>query len=231
VDSTRAEKILRLASVIKPIYDKHRQQIQEMKASHQHWNSPDFIWEALLLSFSTMGSARGFALFRDEKFHGPVRYAQLLRLSPSERKVVLHRCLKEAGVRWFDQKTTRLIENFERIQRDGGPEAVKRELCSHEGRELKMKFLRTFKGIGEKYARNMMMDVYHEDFRNSIAIDDRLNKAMKAVGLSFNGQDYREAEEFFLEVAQIAGLENGWELDRLIFNHLPEVLEAIKNSK
>jgi hypothetical protein len=59
-----------------------------------------------------------------------------------------------------------------------------------------------------------MMDVYHEDFRDSIAVDARIKKVSAAHGLSFGA--YAEEEDFYLNVARKAGL-NGLELDRLMF--------------
>ena len=66
----------------------------------------------------------------------------------------------------------------------------------------------------------MMMDVYHEDFRSSVALDSRIMGISDGLGLSF--ASYEEHEAFYLEVARLAGL-NGWELDRLLFNFLSEV--------
>jgi hypothetical protein len=80
--------------------------------------------------------------------------------------------------------------------------------------------LKKFPGIGDKYARNIMMDVYHPDFRDSIAVDARINAISNALGLSF--ASYRDHEAFYLDVAKEAGL-NGWELDRLLFNFRTEV--------
>jgi len=84
--------------------------------------------------------------------------------------------------------------------------------------------LDAFPGIGPKYARNIMMDVYHEDFRDSIAVDSRLKKISKTLNLKFD--TYQEEEQFFLGAAHEASLE-GWELDRLIYNHLEEFLELL----
>jgi hypothetical protein len=68
-------------------------------------------------------------------------------------------------------------------------------------------------------------DVYHEDFRNSIAIDARIKAVSETLGLSFS--TYVEHEDFYLSVAKAAGL-NGWELDRLIFNFKAEFLALVK---
>ena len=70
-----------------------------------------------------------------------------------------------------------------------------------------------------------MMDVYHEDFRNSIAIDVRVKKISENLGLNFN--KYQEHENFFLDAAREANL-NGWELDRLMYNFTDDFLREIE---
>jgi endonuclease III len=69
-------------------------------------------------------------------------------------------------------------------------------LLTQPGREAKIRFLQTFPGIGPKYARNIMMDVYHEDFRNSIALDVRIKAISDSLGLSFSS--YADHESFYL---------------------------------
>jgi endonuclease III len=68
----------------------------------------------------------------------------------------------------------------------GGPLAAKRALLHQPGRDGKIRWLKELPGIGDKYARTIMMDVYHEDFRNSIAIDARIKEVSGTIGLSFN---------------------------------------------
>jgi len=69
--------------------------------------------------------------------------------------------------------------------------------------------------------RNIMMDVYHEDFRYSIAIDDRIKKILNS--WNYEIRNYDEAEQFLLEIAERAKL-NGWELDRLMYNFKDEFI-------
>jgi endonuclease III len=129
-----------------------------------------------------------------------------------------------AGVRWATKKVPLLLENFQMIVDAGGPGSVKRHLDREIGCDAKIKFLRKFRGVGPKYARNMMMDVYHPDFWESIAVDTRVQKVLDALGLPF--RDYNEKEKFLLEVAHEAGL-NGWQLDRLLYNSNDAVLAAL----
>jgi hypothetical protein len=224
-DTGEAER--RLASVIPALYDKHRAELDKWKAEGAaRWNQPDWIWESLLLALSTMGNARGVELVDNPKLHDPIRYKSLLRCARDQRLARLRRSLKDAKkVRWPDKKTQWLAENFERIRADGGPGAVKQALEESPGREGKIAFLRSFRGIAEKYSRDMLMDVYHPDFRESIALDVRVKNVSKALGLQFANNYYAE-EEFFRSVANCAHI-NGWELDRLLFNFNREVLHEL----
>ena len=57
------------------------------------------------------------------------------------------------------RKTEWLIENYDRIVTDGGPGPRKRALEACPGREAKIRFMKSFRGIGDKYARNLLMDI------------------------------------------------------------------------
>jgi hypothetical protein len=167
-------------------------------------------------------------LITQPELHDPVRYSRLKELPTDDaRAAVIEDCLTRAKVRFAVQKTARLVQNFSRIEQEGGPVEVKRKLNSLPGSAAKIKYLCSFQGIGPKYSRNLMMDVYHEDFRDSIAVDSRLKKVLEALGLPFDDRDYNRSEEFFLLAAREAGL-NGWEMDRLLFSYLDQVLEALK---
>ena len=81
-------------------------------------------------------------------------------------------------------------------------------------------------GIGEKYARNIWLDVYHPDFHNNVAIDDRIKKITQALGYSFG--NYQDHEKFYLDIARESGI-NGWELDRLLYNYTDYFLQGLNN--
>ena len=106
----------------------------------------------------------------------------------------------------------------------GGLKKAKNKLFKEEGREAKINFLKRFTGIGDKYARNIMMDAYHDDFRYSIAVDLRIKEISKSWGLSF--ANYIDHEDFYLELAKKTKI-NGWELDRLMYNFKKEFLHLL----
>jgi thermostable 8-oxoguanine DNA glycosylase len=197
------------------------------KQRQDQWDRDDFIWEALLISMATMGNSRGAQLVEEERHHQRVRWDRLVNCSPNERERELANALASAKVRMPQKKAAWLAKNFERIDRDGGPKMVKSMLSQCQGRDAKIQFLYSFDGIGPKYARNMLMDVYHPDFRESIAIDERIKKISSTLRLSF--RKYSDAERFYLDVAHRAGL-NGWELDRLLYGYTDHVVEALNQS-
>lgn len=64
-----------------------------------------------------------------------------------------------------------LNANYVRVHALGGPPSARAELLACTDAAGMVTWWRTFAGIGEKYARNVMMDVYYPEFRGSIAVD------------------------------------------------------------
>lgn len=211
----------RLVAVVRTLAEEKRVELESHKEGASGLNRADFIWHYLLQSFSTMGRAAGwYGLIGNQANYERVTYPVLAALSAEARAQQIRQVCRDAGIRMPDKKADYIIGCFDYVQRLGGPEAAKFQLLAEPGREAKIRFLRTFPGIGPKYARNIMMDVYHEDFRDSIALDVRILAISTALGLSF--PSYAAHEQFYLGVAREAGL-NGWELDRLLFNFRPIV--------
>jgi hypothetical protein len=211
----------RLVAVVRTLAAEKRTELEQLKQEHSGLARPDFIWHYLLQSFSTMGRASGWhGLIGNKNNYQRITYKVLTALAPEARRTQVRQVCIAAKVRMPDLKADYILRCFEYVKQLGGPEAAKAKLLTQPGREAKIRFLQTFPGIGPKYARNIMMDVYHEDFRNSIALDVRIKAISDALGLSFSS--YAEHESFYLTVAREAGI-NGWELDRLLFNFREEV--------
>ncbi len=211
----------RLIAVVRTLAAEKRSELERLKQEYSGLARPDFIWHYLLQSFSTMGRASGWhGLIGNKENYQRITYNVLAALAPEARKTQVRQVCLAAKVRMPDRKSDYILQCFDYIRQLGGPEAAKANLFAQPGREAKIRFLQTFPGIGPKYARNIMMDVYHEDFRDSIALDVRIKAISDAIGLSFSS--YAEHESFYLTIAREAGI-NGWELDRLLFNFREEV--------
>src|SRR5438552_1926486 len=115
--------------------------------------------------------------------HAKVRFDVLSNLPVRDRRKTLHETLHAAKVRMPDRKASWLAQNFKTIVRMGGVLKAKEALLAKAGRDNKMDFLmKSFEGVGPKYARNIMMDVYDDDFRESIAVDERIKKVSTRLG-------------------------------------------------
>lgn len=220
MDLHLAEK--RLRDIVRQVSAENRAELDRHKTNHADISRPDFLWHYLLQSFATMGRSGGWnGLIGNRANHNRVTYLALTTLPDLDRRPVARDVCRDAKVRMPNRKGDFIVGCFYRIRDMGGPESAKSQLLARPGRQAKICWLKSMPGIGDKYARNIMMDVYHEDFRESIAVDARIKSVSKVLGLSF--PSYSEHEHFYLNVAHQAGL-NGWELDRLLYNFLPDVL-------
>ncbi len=160
----------RFVSVVRTISVEKRDELERFKQEYSGLSRPDFIWHYLLQSFSTMGRAAGwYGLIENKSNYNRVTYNVLSGLTPENRRTQVRQVCREAGIRMPDKKAEYILGCFDHVKRLGGLKSTKAKLLAQPGREAKIRFLQTFPGIGPKYARNIMMDVYHEDFRDSIA--------------------------------------------------------------
>ena len=217
----------RLVEVAKSLSKENRDWLEESKAGQAQLERPDFIWHFLLQSFATMGNVMGWELIGNRANYEKVTFDALSQLAPQDRLSTPEQTLRDAKVRWPAKKAKWLDRNYKRIEKMGGLVAAKAALFGRPGREEKIKFLMSFTGIGPKYARNLMMDAYHPDFRDSIAIDTRIAGLSKELDLSFDS--YEEHEKFYLDIAHAAGV-SGWELDRLFFNFRDEIIRRLRQT-
>lgn len=209
----------RLADAVKALtqIDEVRLKLEELKKDVWYLQKPDFLWLSLVESMSSMGNSRGYdGLFGDPANYARIRFEALALLSPEERFRELSRTLSAAGVRMPDRKAEWLAADFDFIQRTGGPVKAKDELLNQPGRDAKIAFLKRLAGIGDKYARNIFMNVYHPEFRQSIAVDSRIESVLGALGLD-ELKSYEAREQFLVEAAKEAGVD-GWDLDRMLYN-------------
>jgi hypothetical protein len=209
----------KLAGIARSLASEHKDRLDELKSSERHMKRPDFLWHFLLQSFGTMGRAAGWAGLSKPENYNRITYEALAGLPTNERAAVAERACRDGKIRMPTIKAGYIAGCFEHVHRMGGPVAAQKQLLELRGRDAKIHFLKAFPGIGDKYARNILMDVYHPDFRDCIAVDARIKDLSRTLGLEFSS--YAAHEQFYLDVAREAGL-NGWELDRLIFNYLSE---------
>lgn len=215
-----------LVTALKNLPAYMRQRLRELKAEGEELRKrPDLLWYLLLQSAATQGNSRGWAgLCGDPATFRSVAYAVLAPLTPAAREERLLAALRKAKVRMQTVKAPQLAANLARIAEMGGAEQATRRMLSLPTRDEKFRFMRSFAGIGEKYGRNIWMDIYDPAFRDTVAVDERLKKVARALG--FTGTRYRQAEAFYCAIARDADLEP-WELDRLLYNFTDHFLGVV----
>jgi hypothetical protein len=206
------------------------QRLRELKAEGEALRCrSDLLWYLLLQSAATQGNSRGWAgLCGDPVILKSVTYDVLAPLTPAAREERLLAALRKAKVRMQTVKAPQLAANLARIAEMGGAVEATRRMLSLPARDEKFRFMKSFAGIGEKYGRNIWMDIYDPAFRDTVAVDERLKKVARALG--FTGTGYQQAEAFYCAIARDAGLEP-WDLDRLLYNFTDHFLGVVGYSE
>ncbi len=226
----KESKRLALVDSLKRITPEMQRYLRNLKEwGKEELERPDFVWHILLQSFATWGGARGHeGLIENQDNYRRVTFEALSKLDARERLRVLEDVFLAAKVRYAVMKAKLMARNYDLAAKMGGPVEATRQALAQDGKEAKIAFMKRFHGIGPKYARNIWMDAYHPDFRDTMAIDLRIRKVTKALGYSF--KTYEEEERFYQEIAKEAGLQ-GWELDRLLYEYTDHFLAAIAGSE
>lgn len=215
-DAASNMNIAEFLKIVNRIANREQQKLKTLKSNYSDFEREDFIWHYLLESFSTMGRSRGReGLIVNKENYNQLKFEFLELLKDSEILGHIKSICWKAKIRMPDKKAEFILGCFKQYKQLGGHQKAKAMLVAKSGGEEKIKFLKSFTGIGEKYARNIMMDVYHPEFRNFIAIDIRINNILKS--WNYDNPSYQEKEEFLLGIAKQANI-NGWELDRLMYN-------------
>src|SRR6478672_370894 len=104
-----------LVNAIQTVADSRRAELERMKADRHKFEQPDWLWEALLLSLSTMGNSRGAALVKNPEFHARVRFSTIQKTERKDRQLVIEGTMRKAKVRMPLRKAQFLCQNFDRI--------------------------------------------------------------------------------------------------------------------
>lgn len=185
-------------SLIEAIKNRPQEQTELLAKYKKEWKELyercDFIWFILLQSFSTMGNSRWYhGLIGNKENYNQVDYRYICNIPADQLEDHL------ATVLWKAKKKAHWLKNnFDTIQPHWWVEEVKKIAENTHWTVKKIAFLKNFQWIWDKYARNIRMDVYHDDFHNTIALDERIRKISKALGLW--KMKYPEEENIYLDI-------------------------------
>jgi len=234
-DKNTAEAKKLLISAVQEVKKKENieKKLDELKQKGQKWwKRDDIIWFEIVLSLATLRGSYGSQIVVDddgeidEHRYGSVSFRTLQQVDPDHRTTYLESRLY-GNVAMHPTKAEALVTNFEMIEEQyGNPRSAKEAFKRADGPEAKIEFLKNFHWIGDKYARNIPMDLYHEDFRQFIAIDTRIDGILEEIGYRPEGRDYDAKEQFLQSVAAELDMEP-WELDRTLYHFKAEILAQL----
>ncbi len=224
-----ASKRSRLIDALINRPEEHNKHLSELKRRCKtDGQRSDWLWHLLLSSMSTLGNTRGYeGLINNPENYRLVAYKNLISLSDARRIRNLKLALENAVVRRSDKKSEWLNENLNYILDCGGLNVVQKFILNIKGAEAKLRFIKTFSGIGNKYARNIFMDLYDTDFLKTIAIDERILSISAALSLDIKGLSYIEHEAVYQRIAKDCKL-NCWQLDRLLYSFRDYYLDKLR---
>lgn len=187
-------------------------------------------WDVFVQSFATNGGVKRWDAFVAEGGAERVRWDALFADAPGDVAAAASR-LQALSVtflapRWAARTGPALIAAFHRFHKEGGPDAVARTWMGHNETGAMLRWLKSFRMIGDKYARNMAMDVSHPLVLDHIALDHRIHALCDLVEGAPPRTPYRLREGWLREIAAELGI-NGWLLDRLLFSRYKEIRAAI----
>jgi hypothetical protein len=182
----------------------------------QFGDHPDWPWIGRVQSAATHGGSWRWEEKVRPIYESKLSWSAISEILPSERRERL-----ETVGRFWDKTATWLEQAYIKIQSAGGPEALRDRLNLMPAKEV-ISFWKSFQGFNEKYARNIMMDIYHPNFRNDFfAIDSRLEALLPILGY-VGKRNYLSREKFLFDLSGDVGV-IAWDLDRLLYSKHKEI--------
>ncbi len=182
----------------------------------------DVIWFEIVVSLCTLGGSWGAETVVEEgrineHKYGSLAFETLQQVDQDLLSQYLESRLS-GNVRMHPTKAEAIEENFNIIkEKYGSPTNAKRVFQQKQTPEEIMEFFKQFHWIGDKYARNIPMDLYLDEFHDYIAVDSRIKGILETADYPVEEREYTEIEGFLRKVASELGI-TAWELDRTLYN-------------
>jgi len=212
--------------VISGIWETQSESLQHLATRAENVRRIDrkWFWTVLLNSFLTYGGSANLNIKR-QRFGDQLTWAKICALSDHGRSLLFW----ELPNNRFRNPTAQNIEfAFQYIFRNGGPCNAAMIYLAIEDGALRMIYLRTFRGIGAKYSRNIPMDVRDELVLDSVALDHRLHALLDVVEDAPSRSPYTLREEYLRGVCAEVRLPDMWFLDRLLYNYYTAIKIALQ---
>ena len=214
--------------VIQQYWDHHRIELKKKyKQAQQVKKNPYWFWDQFLESMCTLGGVKNWGDKKEQYLH-KLDWIYLSGLPSSKRKKIFQDL---PNPRWRKRVSLYLESTFEQTQAMGGPIYIARIYDRLKTPKDKINFLKGFKGIGDKYARNIPMDIADSTFVSHIALDHRINELAKLISDYPSRAQYEKREQYFINLIKPLQIPNAWYLDRLLFSYYQDIKRTLANKK
>ena len=169
----------------------------------------DWPWNGMILSGATRGGSARWTTIKP-RYDSHFAWNQIEKLDSIKRRQALE------TVGRYKNRTADFLEGIAcHLRSIGGPASLRSRLDAMTAYEL-IAFWTSFPGIGDKYARNIMMDVHDPRFHNGFfAVDNRIDALLMQLGYRGPAK-YTAKEQFLNGLAAELGIDC-WDLDRLLY--------------
>lgn len=191
-------------------------------------NNPEWTWYVFVQSYATNGGVKKWETFIERGRFVQIswqRIANEYTNDPEQTILYLNEISAEflSNRRMHDTQPA-LIDTFQRFFETGGPLNIARQWEDFTQPAELFSYLKSFRQIGDKYARNMCMDVAYPLALNNFALDSRLISILKEIEEAQEIRGYRNKENWLITAThdiirrnpQYVGL-CCWHIDRLLF--------------
>lgn len=200
----------------------HHEQIERTKAISLSWGEyPDWPWNGIVLSAATRGGSARWDRQVAPRYANELSWSAIFDLSDAERHA------RFLTVGRFKNVTARWLEAaYQRFHQAEGPKGIRGSLAAKDAAAV-ISYWRELPNVGDKYARNIMMDVYDGRFRDGyFAVDSRIKALLPSLG--YQGRNvYCEQEAFLNALATEVGIES-WQFDRLLYQAHEKIAAALR---
>ena len=211
-----------LISILRTRWQARRAELETQYVNDQQLaHHPDWPWSGFVVSFATNGGSKRFEQ-RIAPRIAAFAWERVVRMTLEERKAA---AIDLANPRRRHIVVSAFEACFQRFFVAGGPPTIRREYLTFNSADGRIRYFKSFQGIGNKYARNMAMDVCDPLVSDSFALDSRLRNIARVVLQPMPG--YQATEAWLRDVAAEVGI-RPWYLDRLMYRDYDFILAELK---
>jgi hypothetical protein len=221
----------RFVEILRGFLEGYRERLDGLFEEGEQLRRRDgWAWYVFVQSFATNGGVKRWSAFIDAGNAHLISWDALFEGDPDNVEAAAAR-LEELSHRFLappraGRTRPALLTALRRFHEAGGPDAMAETWEGHDRTGDLLNWLRTFPMIGQKYSRNMCMDVSHPLILDHIALDHRIHTLCDLVEGAPPRTPYRLREEWLRGVAAELGI-NCWRLDRLMFGQYDEIKAAL----